>query len=101
MSDEILDGVVRPGPPPADATRPEVVIRAEDGTVTQAVVRLDDDTLVEVTAPSPVDISPGAFTFDEAPAWGDVQFALAYQARMAAAAHVVDPRSIFRGLTTS
>jgi hypothetical protein len=31
MSDKVLGGIVRPGPPPLDAIRPEAVIRTEDG----------------------------------------------------------------------
>lgn len=64
MSGEVLDGVVRPGPPPPDAVRPEVVIQREDGTVTQAVIRLDDGTLVEVTTP---DLDPGPVFIEPEP----------------------------------
>jgi hypothetical protein len=97
MSDEIIDGVVRPGPPPPDAVRPEAVIRTEDGTVTQAVVHLPDGTVVEVTAPD-TDI-PGPFA-DLPSRWAeDVSaFKLDWRMRQTFGAQQADPRSILRGL---
>lgn len=98
MSGEILDGVVRPGPPPADAVRPEVVIQREDGTVTQAVVRLDDGTLVEVIAP---DVDPGPIFIEPEPWARDLAaFKLDWRMRQTFGAHHADPHSILRGVTT-
>lgn len=58
MSDQPIEGAVRNGPPPADAMRPEAVIRAEDGEIVGAVVHLPDGRVVEVTAPDPASIGP-------------------------------------------
>lgn len=56
MSGEILNGVVRPGPPPADADRPQVVICDEHGTPVQAVVHLPDGTVAQINV---ADLDPG------------------------------------------
>jgi hypothetical protein len=66
-ADEPLRGVVRPGPPPAEAVRPEVVIRDENGRTVQAVVRLDDGTLVDVTLPNLGLFHPGQFSIAPQP----------------------------------
>jgi hypothetical protein len=94
MSDEILDGVVRPGPPPADAVRPEVVIQREDGTVTQAVVHLPDGTAVEISAadrdPGPVFIEPDPWACDLS------AFKLDWRMRQMSGAHLINPRDLIR-----
>jgi hypothetical protein len=103
LSDEILDGVVRPGPPPGNADRPAVVIRNADGKVVQAVIRIDDDTVVEVTASG---IDPGTFAL-EMPAgpntpgvrW-DIGRSLWAHAYLSGA-QVIDPRSIVTVTTTA
>lgn len=92
MSDEILDGVVRPGLPPPDAVRPEVVIRAEDGTVVQAAVRYGD-TLVEFTIPDVDAVDPDDYWVDRS-VWD--QIAVQERVRMAASLQVIDPRSLIR-----
>jgi hypothetical protein len=85
VSDEILEGVVQPGPPPA-----------EDGTVTQAVVRLPDGTVVEVTAP---DIDPGPFAGPPSRWADDVSaFKLDWRIRQTFGAHQADQRPILQGL---
>jgi hypothetical protein len=93
VSGEVLDGVVRPGPPPADALRPEVVIQREDGTVTQAVIHLPDGTAVEITEadldPGPL-IEPARWVHDTA------AFHLNWRIRQAFSAHLIDPRDIVR-----
>ncbi|GAA4626659.1 hypothetical protein GCM10023196_035780 [Actinoallomurus vinaceus] len=100
MSDQILDGVVRHGPPPADAVRPEVVIRDEDGEVVQAVVRLDDDMVVEVTAADMPPIDPGGFTItDQASQWDEAEFRR--RTRFLFGAQLTDPRPMIGGLTAS
>jgi hypothetical protein len=95
MSGEIIDGVVRPGPPPADAVRPAVVICDEQGEVRQAVVRLDDGTLVEVTAPDPSTIGPVLIEPDP---WApDVSaFNFDWRMRDSFAAHLLNPRDLAR-----
>lgn len=102
-TDEPLQGVVRPGPAPADADRPEVLIRDETGTPVQVVVRLDDGSLVEITQAS-------LETADALPApdalyrpvpyeWSDQAAEFRLRQRLAFGGHLADPRSILRGLT--
>jgi hypothetical protein len=89
VSDEVIEGVVRPGPPPADAVRPEVVIRAEDGDIVQAVVRLDDGTVVEVTAPDPS-------TFAAEPLPDFTAERRMFEARVRLSAPCLNPRDMVR-----
>lgn len=94
MSDEVIDGVVRPGPPPADAVRPEAVVYDQYGTPVQAVVHLPDGTVVEVTAadlgPGPLVMEPDPWTCDTA------AFNLGWRMRQSFGAHLIDPRDLVR-----
>jgi hypothetical protein len=95
MSDQPIEGTVRPGPPPADAVRPQTVIRGEDGEIVGAVVHLPDGTVVEVTAPDPASIGP---VFIEPGPWRyDVgAFKLDWRMRQSFGAHLIDPRDLIR-----
>lgn len=91
---EVRDGVVYPGPLPADAVRLEAVIRDEHGTVTQAVVHLPDGTVIEVSA---ADLDPGQVFIELEPWARDVAaFNLDWRMRQSFGAHLISPRDLIR-----
>lgn len=88
VSDQPIDGTVRPGAAPADAHRPSVIIRTEDGTVTQVAAELDDGTTVEVTMP---EIEAEAFGF-----MGGVDLLARWRMRYGLGTQCLDPSQLLK-----